>query len=294
MGELLALLTALLWALGVILFKRSVGFVAPFTLNVFKNCVALVLLAATTVALGQTRTLSVPPKDLMLILISGAIGIGISDTFYFMALSRLGASRTALVDCLYSPFVILFSVIMLSEKLTPLAVGGGLLILGSVLVSSQRSFGQSLPQRQLLLGCLFGALAMATVAFAVVLVKPVLPGYPLAWVAAVRMAGGIMFVLLVLPLHPNKKSVYAAFRPQPGWKWMFCGTFVGSYLSLMSWLAGFKYSRAGIAALLNQTSTVLIVLLAALFLQEPLTKLKLVAVGMAFAGAAMVLYSGVV
>src|SRR4030095_12876991 len=247
----------------------------------------------TTVALGQTRTLSVPPQDLIVILISGAIGIGISDTFYFMALSRLGArrtapSRTALVDCLYSPFVILFSVIMLSEKLTPLAVGGGLLILGSVLVSSQRSFGQSLPRRQLLLGCLFGALAMATVAFAVVLVKPVLPGYPLAWVAAVRMAGGILFGLL------NKKSVYAAFRPQPGWKWMFCGTFVGSYLSLMSWLAGFKYSRAGVAALLNQTSTVLIVLLAALFLQEPLTKVKIVAVGMAFAGAAMVLYSGVV
>jgi drug/metabolite transporter (DMT)-like permease len=62
----------------------------------------------------------------------------------------------------------------------------------------------------------------------------------------------------------------------------------------MSWLAGFKYSRAGVAALLNQTSTVLIVLLAALFLQEPLTKLKLVAVGMAFAGAAIVLYSGAV
>src|SRR5262245_62560437 len=60
-------------------FKRSVGFVAPFTLNVFKNCVALVLLAATTVALGQTRTLSVPPQDLILILISGAIGIGISE-----------------------------------------------------------------------------------------------------------------------------------------------------------------------------------------------------------------------
>src|SRR5262245_65621384 len=103
-------------------FKRSVGFVAPFTLNVFKNCVALGLLAATTGALGQTRTLSVPPQDLILIRISGAIGIGISDTFYFMALSRLGASRTALVDCLYSPFVIFFSVMMLSEKLTPLAV----------------------------------------------------------------------------------------------------------------------------------------------------------------------------
>ena len=48
----------------------------------------------------------------------------------------------------------------------------------------------------------------------------------------------------------------------------------------------------GIAALLNQTSTVLVALFAALFLKEPLTKIKLVAVGLAFSGAALVLYGG--
>src|SRR5262245_23772440 len=119
MGELLALLTALFWALGVILFKKSVGFVDPFSLNVFKNCVAFVLLALTTISLGQLHSVSVPPRDLLLILTSGAVGIGVSDTLYFMALSRLGASRTALVDCLYSPFVILFSFVMLKERLAP-------------------------------------------------------------------------------------------------------------------------------------------------------------------------------
>jgi len=50
--------------------------------------------------------------------------------------------------------------------------------------------------------------------------------------------------------------------------------FFGSYLSLLCWLAGFKYAQAGIAALLNQTSTVLIVLLAAIVLKQPLTKVK--------------------
>jgi drug/metabolite transporter (DMT)-like permease len=290
MGELLALLTAFLWALGVILYKKSVGFVAPFSLNVFKNCVAFILLAVTTIALGQTHTLSVPPRDLVIILFSGALGIGVSDTFYFMALSRIGASRTALMDCLYSPFVILFSVLLLNERLAPKSLIGGALILASVGVSTQRNFGHSIGRRQLLTGCAFAISAMATVAFAVVLVTPLLPYYPLAWVSTVRMAGGIIFVLLVVPIHPNRKSIYEAFRPQPGWKWMLLGTFFGSYLSLMSWLAGFKYSRAGIAALLNQTSTVLIVLLAALFLREPLTKLKLIAVAMAFAGVAIILY----
>jgi hypothetical protein len=41
MGELLALLTALLHAIGVVLYKRSIAYVSPFGLNLFKNCVAL-------------------------------------------------------------------------------------------------------------------------------------------------------------------------------------------------------------------------------------------------------------
>ena len=132
---------------------------------------------------------------------------------------------------------------------------------------------------------------MCTVGFAIVLVKPLLPLYPLVWVSTLRMAGGLVALAVLLPLHPDRRAVLKTFRPQSGWAWMLLGTFFGSYLSLMCWLAGFKYAQAGIAALLNQTSTVLIVLLAAIVLKEPLTRVKLLAVGMAFAGAAMVLLS---
>jgi drug/metabolite transporter (DMT)-like permease len=69
---------------------------------------------------------------------------------------------------------------------------------------------------------------------------------------------------------------------------MVLGTVLGSYLSIVAWLAGFKYAQAGIAALLNQTSTVLVVLLAAVFLGERMTRLKMVAVAMAFAGTAII------
>jgi drug/metabolite transporter (DMT)-like permease len=289
MGELLALLTALLWAIGVIFLKKSVGVVAPFALNLFKNCVAFLLLALTALALGQSATLQVPPRDLLVMLASGAIGIGVSDTLLLMALGRLGASRTALVDCLYSPFVIFFSVIMLNESLSPAAALGGVLIVGSVAVSSRPSFGVNITRRQLWTGGALGASAMATVAFAAILVQPLLGDYSLAWLSAVRMAGGIALLLLLLPLHADPRSVYAAFRPQPAWKWMLGGSVFGSYLSLMAWLAGFRYAQAGVVALLNQTSTVLIIILAAIFLKEPLTRLKLLAVAMAFAGAALVL-----
>jgi len=58
---------------------------------------------------------------------------------------------------------------------------------------------------------------------------------------------------------------------------------------LISWLGGFKYAQAGRVALLNQMSTMFIVLFAAIFLNERLTPVKLFAVAMAFTGAAIIL-----
>jgi len=291
MGELLSLMTALLWALGVVLYKKSVGFVPPFALSFFKAVVALVLMVATAVVVGQTFSVSVSPTHFIIILLSGALGIGIADTLYFMTLSRIGASRTAIVDCLYSPLVILFSALMLDERLSRFAIVGGTLILSSVLISSNKGFEKKISSKQLWVGCALGAGSMATVGFAIVLVKPLLPLYPLVWVSTVRMAGGLAALVLLMPLHPDRRAVLQTFWPHAGWTWMLLGTFFGSYLSLLCWLAGFKYSQAGISALLNQTSTVLIVLLAAIVLKEPLTRVKLLAVGLAFAGAVLVLLS---
>jgi drug/metabolite transporter (DMT)-like permease len=289
-GEFLALLTAFLWAVSVVLYRKSVGFVTPFALNLFKSCVSFLLLAITAVMLGQAQFAAIPSKHLLIMVLSGALGNGVSDTLLFMGLQRVGASRMALVDCLYSPFVILFSLLMLEETLTiATAIGGGL-ILASVVLSSQRSFGESITRQQFWIGCTLGILAMATVAFAIVLVKPLLDIYPLTWLNTIRMAGGIGILLLSLPFHPNRQSIYKAFKPQSAWKWIVPATFMGSYLSVITWVAGFKYSQAGIAALLNQTSTVFIVIFAAMFLKEPITRLKLLAVAMAFAGIAVILF----
>jgi drug/metabolite transporter (DMT)-like permease len=272
------------------MFKRSVDFVTPFALNLFKNSVAFFLLTITALAFRQVHAVVVPPKDLFLILMSGAIGIGVSDTVLFMALGRLGASRTALIDCLYSPFVILFSFFMLNEGLTLSAAIGGVLILSSVVLSSQRSFGEAITRKQFWTGCAFGVLAMATVAFAIILGQPLLHAYPLTWLSAVRMAGGLAALMVSLPFHPDRNSVYKVFAPQRAWRWMIVGTFLGSYLSVVSWVAGFKYSQAGVAALLNQTTTVFIVLFASLFLKEPMNRHKLLAVALAFAGVVIILY----
>jgi drug/metabolite transporter (DMT)-like permease len=164
------------------------------------------------------------------------------------------------------------------------------LIIGSVLLSAQRGFGAPISRRDFWIGCGVGALSMATVAYAIVMLKPILNTYPLILMNALRMASGLALLIVCIPFHPERKQVFAALRPNQAWPWMLAGAFLGSYLSIMTWLGGFKYSQAGVVALLNQTSTVIVVLMAAVFLGEPMTRVKLVAVIMAFLGTVVMFY----
>jgi drug/metabolite transporter (DMT)-like permease len=63
---------------------------------------------------------------------------------------------------------------------------------------------------------------------------------------------------------------------------------LGSYLGLMCWIGGLKYTKVGVAAILNQSSTIYILILAAIFLKEPLTRRKFVASLVALAGIILV------
>ena len=55
---------------------------------------------------GEALLRPVPFDDYLLVLVSGALGIGIADTLFFKCLNTLGAGLTAIIDCLYSPFTI--------------------------------------------------------------------------------------------------------------------------------------------------------------------------------------------
>ena len=57
---------------------------------------------------------------------------------------------------------------------------------------------------------------------------------------------------------------------------------------MILWLAGFKYTLAGRAAIYNQLSTVLIVIFARLFLSESLNTRKIIGILLAIFGALLV------
>ena len=169
-GEILALSSGLVWAVAVILFRVSGRKVHPIGLNLFKTVLALVIMAPTMLVLSEPLFPAVPASTTGLLLISGALGVALSDTLFFHSLNRLGASLVAIVDCFYSPFVIGLSFVFLGDRMTGWQLAGAALVVSAVLTISREKRAEKLDGRNLALGILYGILAMFFVAFGIVMV----------------------------------------------------------------------------------------------------------------------------
>ncbi len=289
MGELFALASAVVWAFAVILLRRSGETIPPFALNLFRVGVSCLLFVLLLPALGLPLLGDLTRKDLALLALSAAVGIALSDTLFHSCLNLVGAGITAIVDCLYSPLTTLFGFWLLAERLGPAQFAGMALVIGAVAVSTRARPPAGATRRMLGLGILWGILAMLTLALGIVIIKPVLGHAPLFQVVTVRQLSALACLLPVTLLSGRRRQVLGVFRPSRSWRFMLPGTFLGSFLALLLWVAGMKHSLVGVAAVLNQTSTIFIILLATLFLKEPFTRRRLAAAGLAIGGIALVM-----
>ena len=289
-GDLLALITAVVWAVAVILFKRSGESVHPIALNLFKNVLAAVLVVPTLYLVGESLWRPSPTVDYLILLVSGVLGIGIADTFFFMSLNILGAGLSAIVDCLYSPFVIALSMIFLSERLSLLQVLGVLMILSAVLGVTSGKWVVDVARKDLLRGTFWAAAALLLMAAGIVMAKPVLERSPLVWAMEWRLMGGIFALLVVLLVRRDRRAILATLRGTRHWGYVLGGSWFGAYAAMFLWLGGMKYTQASTAAALNQTSNIFVFIFAALLLREPITLPRTIGIVLGVAGAYLVTF----
>ncbi|MFW6140643.1 MAG: DMT family transporter [Acidobacteriota bacterium] len=289
LGKLFALGSALIWAVAVILFRISGRTVHPLGLNLVKSVVSCVLLVPTLWLLGQPIFPSFPVKSYALLLLSGIIGIALSDTLLFESLNRLGASLSAIVSCSYSPFVIILASIFLFENMTLWQLIGVALIILAVILISQRNGINTVSQKDLILGIILGILAMLAMAVSIVLMKPILAYTSILWATLVRTVGGSVLLFLIIQIHPRRGKIYQSVFSSENWKPMLSGSFLGGYAALIAWMAGMKYALVSEASVLNQMNSVFIFVLGVIFLKEPATRKKVLALGIAIWGVILVL-----
>lgn len=289
-GEILSLSAAILWALAIVFFKKSGENVHPVALNFFKDAVALVLYVPTMAVAGVTLMQDYPPSWYLLLLASGAIGIAVGDTLLFKSLNMIGAGASALVSCLYSPFIIFLSWVWIDERLTWLQLAGVVLILAAVAEATRKKGGDRMEAKHRLRGVGWGIIAVAAMAVGVVMIKPVLDKAPLLWSLQIRLVGGVAALALFLWINPARKSILHSLTVRESRAWTVSSSVIGGYIAMVVWLGGIKLTKASIAAALNQTNTVFIMVFAALILREPVTAARLVAIVLAAAGALLVTF----
>lgn len=289
MGEFFSLASALVWAGAVILFKRSGETVAPYALNLFRVGISCILFVITLLMMGESFWDRAPLGDYLILFASGIIAIAISDTLFHMCLNIVGAGVNAIVDCLYAPSVLIFAYILVGERIGALQFAGMALIILGVIVAARHTPPEGLASSRLALGIFYGVLAMATLGFGIVIAKPVLNRSPVIWATAMRQIGCLAAMLPVAFLLPRRREILSVFRPSSSWRFSLPGTVLGSFLALIMWIAGMKYAKASIAAILNQTTTVYILVFASLFLGETFTRRKAVAAILAVGGIVLVI-----
>lgn len=138
-GVVAALAAALCWTLASGLWRRLPTSLGPGQLNLLKNLVALALqlpLLLVLVGVGAAGSGGVGP--VLLLLLSGVVGIALGDSFYLAALRRLGTRRALTFDAAGPALSAIFAALLLAEVPAPRQwLGIALISLAVLLVATQ-------------------------------------------------------------------------------------------------------------------------------------------------------------
>jgi len=258
-----------------------------------KNVISVGLFFPTAMLIEGLTLPSLSAIEWLILITSGYFGIAVADTWYLQALRYLGAGRTAIVASLYSPFVVILSIIFLGEYLQAWQWLGFVLVLIGILIVVYQRQQQDLAQSVLLRGIVLAASSVFLTACGVVAMKPILANDGFFWLVSLRLLAGVLGMLIYIAIRGRIGETISAIsdRNLP-WRIIIIASVLGTYLAMFFWLAGFKYANASVASVLNETANIFIVLMAWLFLKERLTKRKILGVIITFTG--VIVFLGIV
>lgn len=299
--------TALMWSFAVIMFRHVGRDIHPVTFNCLKNVWASLMFALSMLFLHGSLNIQIAGYDLMLLLISGVLGIGLADTLFLAGLAKIGASRMALIECLYAPLMLVFSVWFFQGTITLVhLLGGGLVLSGVVLsslrrqsVAAEQGAEQGAENASLVLdrsawvwGITYGVGAVVMIVLGVLMITPILKTYDLMEVCFLRLLAGLVASLALMSFVPgSSRQFFQQMCSRERIPTLITVAFLGTYVTLILWLAGFKFGDSALVAILNQTSTPITVILAGVLLREPITARHWLSTGLSTAGVMLITFA---
>ncbi|SVA19878.1 uncharacterized protein METZ01_LOCUS72732 [marine metagenome] len=286
LGDIYAILTAICWSCGVICFDIAGRVLNSLQISLLKNIVGVLGFIGFLLLQGDPFPLFAQ-HDYFVLVVSGLIGVALGDLLFLASLRRIGSSLSAIISTSYSVSIFILAYIMYQEVISVFAYFGGVMVISGVIVGTRESPENRTP-RDIYIGAFYGFLAHFFTAYSVLLLRPVMESHPVVPIALVRFSTGIIFSAAAIVYLNGYSELRETMAKGFGHVYLLAGSFLGTFLSVIFWLSGYKYTLAGRAAIYNQLSTIFIIILAAIFLKEVMTTKKWAAVSLALAGAFIV------
>ena len=293
LGEILSLGSAITWGISVSLFKIIGNSVSPYILNPLKNTIGTILFVLTTLLISDISAVNaLSTNEALILALSGIIGITIADVLFLISLNILGTSRSAIINTIYSPMVIMLAYFILDESLTFADIVGGLMILLSILYLSFNQEKSNISN--LNKGLIVGILAYSLMALGIIMVKPILNRFSNSiemqlWIIIFRLIPGTLLSYITMKFMMKKKEIILQLSNKKIWPIILLGSFLGTYVGFAMWVIGMAKTSASIASILNQTSTIFIAFFGWLILKETFSRKMMICFFISIIGAFIII-----
>ena len=267
LGIAAALGSAASWAVGAILFKRLGEQMSSFGMTLAKGAASVVLLAA---AVWMTGFESMDGHTLMLVTLSGVIGIALGDTFFFRALKDLSPVSMIVLMVVGQVLTILLALVFLHETPSAMEWAGITCILAGIGITLSADLtGERSPGGWR--GVMFGLASVVCMSASIIIAKGPLDHMSSVQATFVRMGSGTLGVFL-LGLMTGQVGGWLAPLKHGSFLARFLlavcvVTFGGFWLSMFA----IKHLDVAIANTLNSTEPIFVIPLAYFVLKEKIT-----------------------
>ncbi len=260
LGEASCLLAASLWAVTVAMFRGPIERHGARATNLAKCAIAGALLGATLAALGWSRAFGATGRgDLLLVGLSGLVGLTVGDSALFAAVRRLGPYRALLLQTTAPIVTALLATGLQGERFgLARALGMALTLSGVALVVAPRKGGDGFAGASAAgsAGIAFGLLAAVGQGSGIVLAKAGMTTLGSLPASFVRLAAAAMGLLVVGFFDGTVSRSADLARTPRSLARVVPAAVLGSYAGIFLMMFGVGNAPASVAAVLLSTTPV--------------------------------------
>jgi len=288
-GELSALMTAILWAGTAIAFTEAGKIVGSYVVNISRLVLATVYLIITILIFNLNFQISW--EQIYLLGLSGVIGLVFGDGFLFKSFQYIGARLSMLVMTLAPPFAAFSAYIYLGEALSSWGILGIVITISGVsIVVFKRSEQPTDDYKKNNMGYLFAFLGAIGQAINLIFAKEAFQlGEINGFVATFyRMVPSIPFMYFLGFLYRKRRnSIWILKEKKDALKYIIIGSIIGPFLGITFSLIAVANTFVGIASTLMSTVPIVMLPIVIFYYKEKLSTISIVGAFVAVVGVAI-------